>query len=83
MRRLATLPSTRFVDDSPLEGAGFEPSVPLAVDAVGARPLRKGQPCHTYRPPALARYNLSREIRWNLACDDRTSRPLLTTTACR
>jgi hypothetical protein len=55
MRRLATLPSTRFVDDSPLEGAGFEPSVPLAVDAVGARPLRKGQPCHTYRPPALAR----------------------------
>jgi hypothetical protein len=56
MRRLATLPSTRFVDDSPLEEEeGFEPSVPLAVDAVGARPLRKGQPCHTYRPPALAR----------------------------
>jgi len=29
MRRLATLPSTRFVDDSPLEEEeGFEPSVP-------------------------------------------------------
>jgi len=31
MRRLATLPGTRFVDDSPLEGEGFEPSVPLAT----------------------------------------------------
>jgi hypothetical protein len=27
--------------------------------------------------------NSSGAIRWNLACDDRTSRPLLTTTACR
>jgi hypothetical protein len=28
MRRLATLPSTRFVDDSPLEQRGFEITVP-------------------------------------------------------
>ena len=30
--RLCGTPCTEFVPDSPLEGAGFEPSVPLAIE---------------------------------------------------
>ena len=39
-----------FVADSPLEGAGFEPSVPLEVLTVGIVPCRLRGPFHASLP---------------------------------
>jgi hypothetical protein len=40
----------RFAEDSPLEGAGFEPSVPLEVLTVGIVPCRLRGPFHASLP---------------------------------
>src|SRR6476661_9579198 len=40
----------RFAPDSPLEGAGFEPSVPLEVLTVGIVPCRLRGPFHASLP---------------------------------
>ena len=42
--------SNRFAIDSPLEGAGFEPSVPLEVLTVGIVPCRLRGPFHASLP---------------------------------
>src|SRR5260370_10289849 len=49
MRRLVRPPSTRFVDDSPLQGDGFEPSVrgakePVSVAEGELRGIERGAP---------------------------------------
>src|SRR6202048_459687 len=41
---------TEFAADSPLEGAGFEPSVPLEVLTVGIVPCRLRGPFHASLP---------------------------------
>src|ERR1700730_16473735 len=47
---MAFAPKITFGPDSPLEGAGFEPSVPLEVLTVGIVPCRLRGPFHASLP---------------------------------